>query len=307
MLELGGGNPDAAAATSPVIDGTDAGFMADVVEASRTTPVVVQFTAAWCGPCKTLGPQLEAAVTRTNGKVRMVRIDIDQHQQIAGQLQVQSIPAVFGFVDGRPVDAFMGAQPQSEIERFVTTLSDAAAPTSAEAQVDEALAVAEERLAENAPAEAAQIYAQIMGVVPENLRAITGLARCYAMLGDLERAEETLGYAPEDKADDPMVVQVRSMIALAAQAGSADDNAQLEAAVEANPDDHQARHDLAVALVASNREEEGIDHLLEIVRRDREWNEDAARQQLFKVFEALGPSDPRTLKGRRKLSSLLFA
>jgi len=306
MLELGGGQHGAATAGA-VIDGSDATFMADVIEASQTTPVVVQFTAAWCGPCKTLGPQLEAAVNGTNGKVRMVRIDIDQHPQIAGQLQVQSIPAVFGFVDGRPVDAFMGAQTQSEIERFISGLTSAAGPTDAESQIDDALDLAEQRLAENAPAEAAQIYAQIMGAAPENLRAITGLARCYVMTGDLERARETLGYAPEDKADDPAVVQVQSMIALTEQAGSADDHAQFQATIDANPDDHKARHDLAVALVASGRHEEGIEHLLHIIRRDREWNDDAARQQLFKVFEALGPTDPLTLKGRRKLSSILFA
>lgn len=305
MLELGGGQQDTSRAA--VIDGTDAGFMTDVVEASQTTPVVVQFTAAWCGPCKTLGPQLEAAVARTNGKVKMVRIDIDKHQQIAGQLQVQSIPAVFGFVDGRPVDAFMGAQPPGELERFVTALTEAAGPSDAEAQIDEALDLAEERLGEGAVTEAAQIYAQVMGAVPENLRAIAGLARCYVATGDLERARETLDYAPADKADDPSVVQVRSMIALSEQAGSAGDNAALEAKVAANPDDHQARYDLATALVAAGRHEEGIDHLLEIFRRDSEWNEDAARQQLFKIFEALGPTDPLTLKGRRRLSSILFA
>ena len=306
MLELGGGGQDTPTGGA-VIDGTDAGFMTDVIEASQTTPVVVQFTAPWCGPCRTLGPQLEAAVAKTNGKVRMVRIDIDQHQQIAGQLQVQSIPAVFGFVDGRPVDAFMGAQPPSEIDRFVTQLSQGAAPTDAEAQIDDALDLADSTLADNGAAEAAQIYAQVLGAAPENLRAITGLARCYVATGDLVRATETLGYAPDDKAEDPSVMQVKSMIALAEQAGSAGDHAAFEAALAANPDDHQARHDLALALVASGKPEEGIDHLLELFRRDREWNDDAARQQLFKIFEALGPQDPLTLKGRRKLSSIVFA
>jgi len=306
MLELGGGTQGAQAGAA-VIDGTDAGFMTDVIEASQDTPIVVQFTAPWCGPCKTLGPQLEAAVAKTNGKVRMVRINIDENPQIAGQLQVQSIPAVFGFADGRPVDAFMGVQQASEIDRFIAALSNAAGPSDAEAQIDAALDLAEQSLADNAVADAAQVYAQVMGAAPENLRAITGLARCYVATGDLERARETLGYAPEDKAEDPMVVQVHSMIALAEQAGSAGDHAQLLAAVEANPDDHQARHDLAMALVASGKPEEGIDHLLDLIRRDREWNEDAGRQQLFKVFEALGPADPLTLKGRRKLSSILFA
>ncbi len=306
MLELGGGH-QGAQANAAVIDGTDAGFMTDVIEASQETPIVVQFTAPWCGPCKTLGPQLEAAVAKTNGKVRMVRMNIDEQPQIAGQLQVQSIPAVFGFVGGRPVDAFMGVQQASEIERFIATLSNAAGPSDAEAQIDEALDIAEQNLADNAAAEAAQIYAQVMGAVPENLRAITGLARCYVATGDLERAEETLGYAPQDKIDDPMVVQVRSMIALAQQAGSTGDHAALLAALEANPDDHQARHDLALALVASGQPEDGINHLLDLIRRDREWNEDAGRQQLFKIFEALGPTDPLTLAGRRKLSSILFA
>jgi putative thioredoxin len=305
MLELGGGQqPQAGAA---VIDGTDAGFMTDVIEASNTTPVVVQFTAAWCGPCKTLGPQLEAAVAKTGGKVKMVRIDIDQHQQIAGQLQVQSIPAVFGFVGGRPVDAFMGAQPPSEIDRFVGQLASDAGPTDMEAQITEALDMADEKLAGNGAAEAAQVYAQVLGADRENLRAITGMARCYVATGDLERATETLGYVPEDKADDPTVTQVRSMIALAEQAGSADDNAALETAIASNPDDHQSRYDLAVALVAGGREEEGIDHLLELFRRDREWNEDAARQKLFEIFDALGPKNPAALKGRRRLSSLVLA
>lgn len=306
MLELGGGQQNTQT-NAAVIDGTDAGFMTDVIEASQTTPVVVQFTAAWCGPCKTLGPQLESAVAKTNGKVRMVRIDIDKHQQIAGQLQVQSIPAVFGFAGGQTVDAFMGAQTPSEIDRFITGLTNAAGPTDAEAQIDEALDIADEKLAEGAAAEAAQIYGQVMGAAPENLRAITGLAKCYAMSGDFERAEETLGYAPADKAEDALIVQVRSMIALSRQAGSAEDHAKLQAALDANPDDHQARHDLAVALVAQGDQEAGIDHLIDLIRRDREWNEDAGRQQLFKVFEALGPTNPLTLKGRRKLSSILFA
>ncbi len=301
MLELGGG---AAAPDSLVKDGTDAGFMADVIEASQTTPVVVQFTAPWCGPCRTLGPQLEAAVAKAGGKVKMVRINIDENPQIAGQMQVQSIPAVFGFAGGQPVDGFMGVQSASQIEAFVNKIASAAGPSGMEAQIDDALTAAEAALEEGASADAAQIYAQVLGAAPENLRAITGLAKCYVATGDLERATETLGYAPDDKADDPMVTQVRSMIKLAEKAGSPDDNAALKAAVEAKPDDHQARYDLALALGPT---EEAIDHLLEIVRRDREWNEDAAREQLFEVFDALGAADPVTLKGRRRLSSILFA
>lgn len=305
MLELGGGDKQGAQPGDLVMDGTDAGFMTDVIEASQETPVIVQFTAPWCGPCRTLGPQLEAAVAKAGGKVKMVRINIDEHPQIAGQLQVQSIPAVFGFSGGQPVDAFMGAQSPSQIEKFVSQLSEAGGPTDQEAQIDAALDMADASLDEGAPAEAAQVYAQVLGAVPDNLRAITGLAKCYIATGDLERAEETLGHAPADKADDPLMVQVRSMIELSSNGGG--DTAGLAAQVEANPDDHQARHDLAMALVAQGKQEEAIDHLLDLFRRDREWNEDAARQQLFKIFDALGPENPLTLKGRRKLSSILFA
>ena len=307
MLELGGTTP-AGGADNTVIDGTDAGFMTDVIDASQSTPVIVQFTAPWCGPCRTLGPQLEEAVRKTGGKVRMVRINIDENPQIAGQLRVQSIPAVFGFADGQPVDGFMGAQTPSQIDAFLQKLMQAGGGAGGEEeQIDAMLDAADEAVSQGGAGEAAQVYAQILGVKPENLRAITGLARCYAASGDLARARETLDMVPADKADDPQVAQVRSMIELSETAGNADEAAALAATVAAEPDNHQARMDYALALVGSGENEQAIGELLTLFQRDSEWNEGAAREQLFKIFDALGPADPLTLKGRRRLSSLMFA
>jgi len=306
MLELGGNAP-AAGGGDVVIDGTDAGFMTDVIEASQTTPVVVQFTAPWCGPCRTLGPQLEEAVRKT-GKMKMVRINIDENPQIAGQLRVQSIPAVFGFAGGQPVDGFMGAQTPSQIDAFLQKVMQADGGAGGEEeQIDAMLDAADQAVGEGASGEAAQVYAQILGVKPENLRAITGLAKCYAASGDLDRAKETLAMVPEDKADDPVVTQVRSMIELTEATGGGGDAAALASAVQSNPDDHQARMDYALALIGGGQNEQAIDELLTIFSKDSEWNEGAAREQLVKVFEALGPTDPLTLKGRRRLSSLMFA
>lgn len=307
MLELGGTTP-AGGADNTVIDGTDAGFMTDVIDASQSTPVIVQFTAPWCGPCRTLGPQLEEAVRKTGGKVRMVRINIDENPQIAGQLRVQSIPAVFGFAGGQPVDGFMGAQTPSQIDAFLQKLMQAGGGAGGEEeQIDAMLDAADEAVSQGGAGEAAQVYAQILGVKPENLRAITGLARCYAASGDLARARETLDMVPADKADDPQVAQVRSMIELSETAGNADEAAALAATVAAEPDNHQARMDYALALVGSGENEQAIGELLTLFQRDSEWNEGAAREQLFKIFDALGPADPLTLKGRRRLSSLMFA
>ena len=307
MLELGG-NSSPAAGGDIVMDGTDAGFMTDVIEASQATPVVVQFTAPWCGPCRTLGPQLEDAVRKTGGKLKLVRINIDENPQIAGQLRVQSIPAVFGFAGGQPVDGFMGAQTPSQIDAFLQkVLAADGGAGGEEEQIDAMLDAADQAVTEGASGEAAQVYAQILGVKPENLRAITGLAKCYAASGDLERARETLAMVPADKADDPVVTQVRSMIELTEATGGGGDAAALSAAVQSNPDDLQARMDYALALIGGGQNEQAIDELLTIFSKDREWNEGAAREQLFKVFEALGPTDPLTLKGRRRLSSLMFA
>lgn len=308
MLELGG-NAGNGGSDGSVIEGSDAGFMTEVIEASQTTPVIVQFTAPWCGPCRTLGPQLEAAVRKTGGKVRLVRINIDENPQVAGQLRVQSIPAVFGFAGGQPVDGFMGAQPQSQIEAFVQQIANAGggAAGGEDAQIDAMLDAADAALEEGASGEAAQVFGQILSVKPDNLRALSGLARCYLASGDLDRAQETLGMAPEDKADDPEIVRVRSMIELAQTAGNAGDADTLSQAVEANPDDHQARLDYALSLIGKGKNETALDHLLELYRRAPDWNDGAAKEQLFKLFDALGPQDPVALKGRRRLSSLILA
>ncbi|MCL4151820.1 UNVERIFIED_CONTAM: hypothetical protein GTU68_024406 [Idotea baltica] len=273
--------------------------MTDVIEASQSSPVVVQFTAPWCGPCRTLGPQLEASVRKHGGKVRMVRINIDENPQIAGQLRVQSIPAVFGFAGGQPVDGFMGAQTQGQIDAFVEKIANAGGDGGGEeAQIDAMLDAADEAVDQGATGEAAQVYAQILGVVPENLRAIAGLARCYAASGDFERARETLALAPADKADDPSIVQVRSMIELSEATGDAGDSDALAASVAANPDDHQSRYDYALSLVGSGQNEQAVDELLELYRRDADWNEGAAPRTAFQgVRSASARADPGPLKG----------
>ncbi|WP_118134255.1 co-chaperone YbbN [Oceanicella sp. SM1341] len=301
MLELG---QDSGAAADLISEGSEATFMADVVEGSRETPVIVDFWAPWCGPCKTLGPALEAEVKAQRGKVRMVKIDVDQNQMLAQQMRIQSIPAVYAFVDGRPVDGFMGAQGPAQIKEFVARI---ASMGSEAAGLEEAIAAAEEMLAEGAVTDAAQTFAAILGEEPENIRAIAGFARTHVAMGDLARAAEILAMVPADKAGDPAVAAARAEIDLAGASADAGETAALRAAVEANPADHQARLDLATALIAERKFEEAMDQLLESFRRDREWNESAAKEQLFKLFDLLGPKDPLAQKGRRRLSSIIFS
>jgi putative thioredoxin len=287
-----------------VSDGSEATFMADVVEASREVPVIVDFWAPWCGPCKTLGPALEAAVKAERGKVRLVKIDVDQNQRIAQQMRIQSIPAVYAFVDGRPVDGFMGALPPGQVKEFVARIAGMGGPA---ASLDEALSAAEAMLAEGAAAEAAQVFAQILQEEPENVRAIAGLARAYVLAGDLDHAGQMLARVPPAKANDPAVLAAKAEIELAHQSADAGEVGHLRAAVAHDPHSRQARYDLALALVAEKKTEEAVDVLLELFRLDREWNEGAAKTQLFKLFDMLGPKDPVTLKGRRRLSSMIFA
>ena len=308
MLELGGGG---AAATDTADDlgkdGTDASFMADVVEASKAATVIVDFHAEWCGPCKTLGPALEAAVRKAGGAAKLVKIDIDRNPQFAGQLRVQSIPAVFAFVNGQPVDGFMGNVAPSELEEFVTRVAAQGAGGDAGAAMDEALDAADEMLAEGAAADAAQTYAAILGEEPENPRAVAGLARAFAAAGQLEQALSTLDGAPEAVQADPLLAAARAQIELAIQAQGAGETDELRARVAANPDDPETRMELATALLGANDPEGAIDELLELFRRDREWNDAAAKTQLFKIFDSLGEKDPIALKGRRRLSSMIFA
>ena len=300
MLELGGKTPKAAA---PVKDVTDATFMTDVIQASREVPVIVDFWAPWCGPCKTLGPMLEKAVAATNGKVQMVKVDVDQNPMVAGQLRVQSIPAVFAFDGGQPVDAFMGAVPQSEVDAFVQRLAKGAA----QGGLDEALEQADQMLEQGAAADAAQVYAAVLGEDPENARAMGGMIRAALAAGDVDRAEAMLAAVPEGMAGAPEIAAARAAVELARQAEGAGEVGELRSRLDANPADHQARFDLATALIARNDHEAAIEELLELFRRDREWNEGAAKEQLFKLFDTLGAKDPLAKKGRRRLSSMIFA
>ena len=288
-------------------DTTEATFMADVVEASQTVPVIVDFWAPWCGPCKTLGPMLEDAVRAANGAVKMVKVDVDQAQAIAGQLQIQSIPTVYAFYKGQPIDGFQGAQPQSEIKAFVDRVVKAGGGEALGDTLADAVAAAEEMLAEGAAADAAQTFAAILEEDPMNAAAYGGMVRSYIAMGELEQAEALLNGAPIEISKAPELEAAHAQLQLAHQAADAGPVAELTEKVEANPDDHQARFDLAQALYAHNDAEGAVDHLLELFRRDREWNEAAAKTQLFTIFEALKPNDPVVLNGRRKLSSMIFA
>lgn len=304
MLEFGQTPAADDAATDLIKDTTDATFMADVVEASQTTPVIVDFWAPWCGPCKTLGPQLEAAVTAAKGKVRMVKVNVDENQQIAAQLRVQSIPMVYAFVDGQPIDGFQGAVPESQIKDFVTKLS---AMSKEDGGLGEALEAAEEMLSLGEHDDAAQTFAAILGEEPGNAAAMGGLARAHLAMGQTDEAEQLLSTAPDAIFNAPELEAVRAQIALARQAESAGPLAELQAAVDANPADHAARFELAQALHANGDVEDAVDQLLELFRQDREWNEAAAKTQLFTIFDALPPQDPIALNGRRRLSSMIFA
>lgn len=288
-------------------DTTEATFMADVVDASQTVPVIVDFWAPWCGPCKTLGPMLEDAVRAAKGAVKMVKVNVDEAQNIAGQLQIQSIPTVYAFFKGQPVDGFQGALPQSEIKAFVDRVVKAGGGEAPGDTLADAVAAAEEMLAEGAATDAAQTFAAILEEDPMNAPAYGGMVRSHIAMGALDQAEALLNGAPIEISKAPELEAAHAQLQLAHQAVDAGPVAELTEKVEANPDDHQARFDLAQALYAQNDAEAAVDHLLELFRRDREWNDSAAKTQLFTIFEALKPNDPVVLNGRRKLSSMIFA
>ncbi len=294
-------------ATAPaadlITDGTEATFMQDVIEASKTTPIIVDFWATWCGPCKQLTPALEAAVIAAKGKTRLVKIDVDQNQRIAAQLRIQSIPTVYAFWQGQPVDGFQGAQPGSEIKAFI----DRVTALGGDGGLADAIAAAEDMLAEGAAADAAETFAAILGEEPENAPAYGGLCRAYLAVGDLDRVQALLDAAPAKIAKSVEVEAARAQLELARQAASAGPEDVLRRAVEADPANHQARFDLAIALNASGKVDEAVDQLLDLFRRDREWNDAAAKAQLMTIFDALKPTDPVALKGRRRLSSMIFA
>jgi putative thioredoxin len=295
-----------AAASAPndlIKDTTTQAFMADVIEESKRQPVLVDFWAPWCGPCKQLTPVIEKVVRAAKGKVKLTKMNIDDHPAIPGQLGIQSIPAVIAFVNGQPADGFLGALPESQVVAFLERL------TKGRIGGEEAdlLKAADAALVDGDPAGAAEIYAQLLTQDGGNVHALAGLARCYVETGALEQARQTLAMVPQAKANDGAVAAARAALELAEQAQSLGPIAELEQKVAADPADHQARFDLAVALNGKGRRQEAVNHLLEIVRRNRQWNDDGARKQLVQFFEAWGPTDEATVDGRRRLSSILFA
>ncbi|MFD2739694.1 thioredoxin [Sulfitobacter aestuarii] len=288
-------------------DSSEATFMADVVEASQGVPVIVDFWAPWCGPCKTLGPLLEDAVRAAKGAVKMVKVNVDEAQNIAGQLQIQSIPTVYAFYNGQPVDGFQGALPQSEIKAFVDRVVKAGGGEAPGDTLSDAVDAAEEMLTEGAAADAAQTFAAILGEDEKHAGAYGGMVRAYIAMGELDQAEAILNGAPIEISQAPVLEAAHAQLELARQAADAGPVSELQAAVEADPQDHQARFDLAQALYAHGDAEAAVTQLLELFRQDREWNDGAAKTQLFTIFDALKPNDPVVLHGRRKLSSMIFA
>ena len=278
-------------------------FRADVIQESMKQPVLVDFWAPWCGPCKQLTPIIENVVKAAGGKVKLVKMDIDKFPEIAGQLGVQSIPAVFAFSKGQPVDGFMGALPESQIKAFIERLVGPIGPGA----VEQMLIDAAQKAAENDLAGAAELYGAVLTEDPAQVKALAGLAKAYFDMGENEQAEGILSLVPEDKQADPDVVGIRAALDLAAQAAKLGDTSALDAAIAANPLDHQARFDLAIALNARNDRDAAVNHLIDIIKQDRTWMEDGARKQLLQLFDAWGPADSASLSARRKLSSALFS
>jgi putative thioredoxin len=305
IIEQGGGAAPQAA-PDLIKDTTTQTFVKDVIEESKRQPVLIDFWAPWCGPCKQLTPVLEKAVRAAKGRVKLVKMNIDEHPAIPGQMGIQSIPAVIAFVNGQPADGFMGAVPESQVTAFIDKIT-AGMPGAGEPNVAEILKEAETLLAEGDAANAASVYAEALSLDATNIAALAGLAKCYATTGAIDQAKQTLELVPTAKREDPAVKAVQAMIDLAEQAKALGPVTELEQKVAANPLDHQARFDLATALNAGGNRAEATRHLLEIVKRDRKWNEDGARKQLVQFFEAWGPTDEATVDGRKKLSTILFS
>jgi putative thioredoxin len=304
MTMLQNGGPTAAAAPDGLIkEVSTQTFVKDVIEESKRQPVLIDFWAPWCGPCKQLTPILEKVVKAAKGKIKLAKMNIDEHPAIPGQMGIQSIPAVIAFVNGQPADGFMGALPEGQVTAFIERLTKGAVA----GETKDLLKDADAALAQGNPAAAADLYAQVLEEDGANVPAIAGLARCYVATGALEQAKKTLAMVPESKRNDAAVAAARAALEVAEQANSVGPVAELEQKVNANPLDHQARFDLAVALNAKGKRQEAVDHLMEIVRRDRKWNDDGARKQLVQFFDAWGPTDEATVNGRKRLSSILFA
>jgi len=294
-----------ATATAPdvVKDTTTQAFVKDVIEESRRQPVLVDFWAPWCGPCKQLTPVLEKAVKGAKGKAKLVKMNIDEHPSIPGQMGIQSIPAVIAFVNGQPIDGFLGALPESQVTAFIERLIR----DRVGGEEKDLLKDADAALLEGDAATAADIYAQVLAKDATNTQALAGLARAYVETGAIDQAKQTLALVPQSKQNDPAVAAARAALELIEQTKAVGPVGELEQKVAANPLDHQARFDLALALNGKGQRKEALDHLLEIVRRDRKWNDDGARKQLVQLFDAWGPTDEATIEGRRRLSSILFA
>jgi putative thioredoxin len=295
-------------ATADLIKETDtARFAEDVIQASMTAPVIVDFWAPWCGPCKQLGPALEKTVRAAGGAVRMVKINVDENQGLAAQLRIQSIPAVYAFFQGQPVDGFVGAQTESEVKRFVDNLVHQSGAAPQESPIEQALEQAQAALEAKQYGAATALFGQILQHEPNNEAALAGMIRCYLDSGDQAGARKMLDSVPEELRAKPEIASVAAALELAEQSAQAGPVPELRARVAAGPDDHQARIDLALALHAAGDREAAVDELLESIRRDRAWNEEAARKQLVKLFDAWGATDPLTVQSRRRLSSLLFS
>ena len=303
-VSYGGTEPEVAAGDL-IKDTTTAGFSKDVIAESKSQPVLVDFWAPWCGPCKQLTPIIEKAVQAAGGRVKLVKMNIDDHPSVAGQLGIQSIPAVIAFSNGQPVDGFVGAVPESQITEFINRL---ASPTAGrDAAIEDALAAAKELVEAGDFAQAGQLYASILAEVPDHVQGLAGLADCLVEMGEIDQAKDVLTRVPEKNREDAAVRGVEAKIALAEQVSELGDPAALKARLEANPGDHDARFDLAMILNAQGARDEAADELLAIMKADRAWNDDGARKQLLQFFEAWGPGDPASLTARRKLSSLLFS
>jgi putative thioredoxin len=302
MLNEGTAAPTAAA-DGLIKDTTTQAFVKDVIEESRRQPVLVDFWAPWCGPCKQLTPIIEKVIRTAKGKAKLVKMNIDEHPAIPGQMGIQSIPAVIAFVNGQPADGFLGALPESQVTAFVERLIK----DRVGGEEKDLLKSADSALAEGDPTGAAELYAKILAQDSTNTHALAGLARTYVATGALDQAKQMLALVPESKRNEAPVAAAQAALDVAEQANSLGPIAELEQKVAANPGDHQARYDLALALNAKGRRGESLDHLLEIVKRDRTWNEDGARKQLVQLFDAWGPTDEATVAGRRRLSSILFS
>ena len=305
IVEQGSG-PAPQVAADLIKETTTQTFVKDVIEESKRQPVLIDFWAPWCGPCRQLTPVLEKAVRAAKGRVKLVKMNIDEHPAIPGQMGIQSIPAVIAFVNGQPADGFMGAVPESQVNAFIDKLTKGV-PAAGEPNIAEILQEADAVLAEGDPAGAAQIYAEVLAADATNIAALAGLAKCYLATGAIEQAKQTLAMVPESKRSDAAVKAVQVSLDLAEQAKAVGPVTELEQKVAANPLDHQARFDLATALNAGGKRSEAIHQLLEIVKRDRKWNEDGARKQLVQFFEAWGPTDEATVEGRKRLSTILFS